>query len=114
MPADQYRGDRVVQRRHDETADIAEETVNARHVIPRTMFYALTASIVIEFLMYVVYVLAIKDQDAVQVVATEQPATSLGPGAGDAGDYSVVVTNSLGTATSVAAALTVEIGRAHV
>ena len=47
------------------SADIAEETVNARHVIPRTMFYALTASIVIEFLMYVVYVLAIKDQDAV-------------------------------------------------
>src|SRR6185436_8443185 len=34
-------------------------------VIPRTMFYALTTSIVIEFLMYVVYVLAIKDQDAV-------------------------------------------------
>ena len=31
------------------SADIAEETVNARHVIPRTMFYALTASIVIEF-----------------------------------------------------------------
>jgi amino acid transporter len=47
------------------SADIAEETVNARKVIPRTMFYALTASIVIEFLMYVVYVLAIKDQDAV-------------------------------------------------
>ncbi len=47
------------------SADIAEETVNARHVIPRTMFYALTASIVIEFGMYVVYVLAIKDADAV-------------------------------------------------
>jgi amino acid transporter len=47
------------------SADIAEETVNARRVIPRTMFYALTASIVIEFLMYVVFVLAIKDQDAV-------------------------------------------------
>jgi len=47
------------------SADIAEETVNARRVIPRTMFYALTASIVIEFLMYVVYVLAIKNQDAV-------------------------------------------------
>ena len=43
------------------SADIAEETVNARHVIPRTMFYALAASIVIEFGMYVVYVLAIKD-----------------------------------------------------
>ena len=47
------------------SADIAEETVNARRVIPRTMFYALTTSIIIEFLMYVVYVLAIKDQDAV-------------------------------------------------
>src|SRR6476646_4354639 len=47
------------------SADVAEETVGARHVIPRTMFYALTTSIVIEFLMYVVYVLAIKDQDAV-------------------------------------------------
>jgi amino acid transporter len=47
------------------SADVAEETVGARHVIPRTMFYALTTSIIIEFLMYVVYVLAIKDQDAV-------------------------------------------------
>src|SRR6185312_3211034 len=45
------------------SADIAEETVNARHVIPRTMFYALAASIVIEFGMYIVYVLAIKDAD---------------------------------------------------
>jgi len=48
------------------SADVAEETKNARHVIPRTMFYALTASIVIEFLMYVVYVLAIKDAAAVE------------------------------------------------
>ncbi|MCP9272255.1 APC family permease [Mycolicibacterium arenosum] len=48
------------------SADVAEETMNARHVIPRTMFYALTASIVIEFLMYVVYVLAIKDAAAVE------------------------------------------------
>ena len=48
------------------SADVAEETVNARNVIPRTMFYALTASIVIEFLMYVVYVLAIKDAAAVE------------------------------------------------
>jgi amino acid transporter len=54
------------------SADIAEETVNARHVIPRTMFYALGASIVIEFGMYVVYVLAIKDQDAV-AAATAAP-----------------------------------------
>ena len=51
------------------SADVAEETVNARHVIPRTMFYALTASIVIEFLMYVVYVLAIKDAAAVEANA---------------------------------------------
>ena len=54
------------------SADIAEETVNARHVIPRTMFYALAASIVIEFGMYVVYVLAIKNQDAV-AAATAAP-----------------------------------------
>ena len=51
------------------SADIAEETVDARRVIPRTMFYALTASIVIEFGMYVVYVLAIKDPGAVQAAA---------------------------------------------
>jgi amino acid transporter len=47
-------------------ADVAEETKDARHVIPRTMFYALVASVVIELLMYVVYVLAIKDSAAVQ------------------------------------------------
>ena len=52
------------------SADVAEETVGARHVIPRTMFYALATSIVIEFLMYVVYVLAIKDQDAVAAAAS--------------------------------------------
>ncbi|CAN5576105.1 amino acid permease [soil metagenome] len=54
------------------SADVAEETLNARHVIPRTMLYALSASIVIEFLMYVVFVLAIKDQDAV-AAATGAP-----------------------------------------
>jgi amino acid transporter len=47
------------------SADVAEETLNARHVIPRTMFYALATSIIIEFGMYVVYVLAIRDADAV-------------------------------------------------
>lgn len=47
-------------------ADVAEETKNARHVVPRTMFYALVTSIVIELLMYVVYVLAIRDEAAVQ------------------------------------------------
>jgi amino acid transporter len=52
------------------SADVAEETVGARHVIPRTMFYALATSIVIEFLMYVVYVLAIKNQDAVAAASS--------------------------------------------
>jgi amino acid transporter len=52
------------------SADVAEETVNARHVIPRTMFYALATSIVIEFLMYVVYVLAIRDQAAVAAASS--------------------------------------------
>ena len=44
----------------ESSADVAEETMNARHVMPRTMFYALTTSIVIELLMYIVYVLAIR------------------------------------------------------
>ncbi len=51
------------------SADIAEETKDARRVIPRTMFYALTASIIIEFGMYVVYVLAIKDASAVEAAS---------------------------------------------
>jgi amino acid transporter len=46
-------------------ADVAEETKSARYVIPRTMLYALATSIVIELLMYIVYVLAIRDVDAV-------------------------------------------------
>jgi amino acid transporter len=46
-------------------ADVAEETKNSRHVVPRTMFYALATSIVIELLMYVVYVLAIRNPAAV-------------------------------------------------
>ncbi|HEY9264823.1 MAG TPA: APC family permease [Mycobacterium sp.] len=46
-------------------ADVAEETKNARRVVPKTMFYALVTSIVIELLMYMVYVLAIRDVDAV-------------------------------------------------
>jgi amino acid transporter len=50
-------------------ADVAEETKNARHVVPRTMFYALVTSIVIELLMYVIYVLAIRDVDAVEANA---------------------------------------------
>ena len=47
-------------------ADVAEETKDARRVVPKTMFYALVTSIVIELLMYVVYVLAIKDPAAVE------------------------------------------------
>ncbi|ANE82444.1 amino acid permease [Mycobacterium adipatum] len=47
-------------------ADVAEETKDARRVVPKTMFYALITSIVIELLMYIVYVLAIKDPAAVQ------------------------------------------------
>ena len=46
-------------------ADVAEETKKARRVIPRTMFYAFATSCVIEFLMYLVYTLAIKDPAAV-------------------------------------------------
>jgi amino acid transporter len=45
-------------------ADVAEETKNARRVIPRTMFYAFAVSCVLEFLMYLTYVLAIKDPAA--------------------------------------------------
>jgi amino acid transporter len=47
-------------------ADVAEETKNARHVVPKTMFYALITSVVVELLMYIVYVLAIRDVAAVQ------------------------------------------------
>lgn len=42
-------------------ADVAEETKDARRVIPRTMFYAFAVSCVIEFAMYLVYVLAIRN-----------------------------------------------------
>lgn len=46
-------------------ADVAEETKNARRVIPRTMFYAFTVSCIIEFAMYLVYVLAIRDPSGI-------------------------------------------------
>ncbi len=46
-------------------ADVAEETKDSRRVIPRTMFYALATSTVIELVMYLVYVLAIRDPAAV-------------------------------------------------
>ncbi|MCU1422567.1 MAG: amino acid permease [Microbacteriaceae bacterium] len=45
-------------------ADVAEETKNARRVIPRTMFIAFATSCILEFVMYLVYVLAIKDPSA--------------------------------------------------
>lgn len=45
-------------------ADVAEETKDARRVIPHTMFYAFAVSCVIEFFMYLVYVLAIKNPAA--------------------------------------------------
>jgi amino acid transporter len=45
-------------------ADVAEETKNARRVIPRTMFIAFATSCILEFLMYLVYVLAIKNPAA--------------------------------------------------
>lgn len=50
-------------------ADVAEETKDARRVVPKTMFYALVTSIVIELLMYIVYVLAIRDVAAVEANA---------------------------------------------
>lgn len=46
-------------------ADVAEETKDARRVIPRTMFYAFAVSCVIEFAMYLVYVLAIRNPASV-------------------------------------------------
>ena len=53
-------------------ADVAEETKSARHVVPRTMFYALATSVVIELAMYIVYVLAIRDTDSLEA-ATVSP-----------------------------------------
>jgi len=45
-------------------ADIAEETKDARRIIPRTMFLALGVAAIIEFFMYIVFLLAIKDPAA--------------------------------------------------
>ncbi|MBX7448024.1 amino acid permease [Mycolicibacterium sp. 3033] len=42
-------------------ADVAEETKNARRTIPRTMFLALGVASAIEFFMYIVFLLVIKD-----------------------------------------------------
>ena len=51
-------------------ADIAEETRDARRVIPRTMLYALGVSSAIEFIMYFVFLLAIHDQKAITASAS--------------------------------------------
>lgn len=58
------------------SADVAEETKNARRVIPRTMFLALAVSSVVELLMYLVYVLAIRDPHAV-AAATSAPIAEI-------------------------------------
>lgn len=47
-------------------ADIAEETRDARRIIPRTMLYALGVSSAIEFIMYLVFLLAVDDPAAVR------------------------------------------------
>jgi len=51
-------------------ADIAEETRDARKVIPRTMLYALGAAAVVEFSMYLVFLLAIDDPAAISSSAS--------------------------------------------
>ncbi|MCV7420604.1 amino acid permease [Mycobacterium yunnanensis] len=45
----------------ESAADVAEETKDARRTIPRTMFLALGVASAIEFFMYVVFLLVIKD-----------------------------------------------------
>lgn len=51
-------------------ADIAEETKEARRVIPRTMFMALGTAAVIEFFMYITFLLATGDPEEVTASAT--------------------------------------------
>ena len=51
-------------------ADIAEETQDARRVIPRTMLYALGLSSAIEFVMYLVFLLAVPDPAAISESAS--------------------------------------------
>lgn len=51
-------------------ADLAEETKGARRVIPRTMFMALGTAAVIEFFMYVTFLLATGDPAKVNASAT--------------------------------------------
>jgi amino acid transporter len=56
-------------------ADVAEETKNARRTIPRTMFLALGVASAIEFFMYIVFLLVIKDPDTLSDSAS--PITDL-------------------------------------
>ena len=51
-------------------ADIAEETQDARRVIPRTMLYALGVSSTIEFIMYIVFLLAVPDRATINASAS--------------------------------------------
>ena len=76
-------------------ADVAEETKNARYVVPKTMFYALVTSIVIELLMYIVYVLAIRDGDAVEANAAAPIEEIINQQAGSVVTKIVVLTNIL-------------------
>jgi amino acid transporter len=56
-------------------ADVAEETKDARRTIPRTMFLALGVASAIEFFMYIVFLLVIKDPDTLTESAS--PITDL-------------------------------------
>lgn len=56
-------------------ADVAEETKNARRTIPRTMFLALGVASAIEFFMYIVFLLVIRDPAALSDSAS--PITDL-------------------------------------
>jgi len=56
-------------------ADVAEETKNARRTIPRTMFLALGVASAIEFFMYIVFLLVIKDPDT--LAQSSSPITDL-------------------------------------
>ena len=51
-------------------ADVAEETHNARIVIPKMMFFALGSAVTIEFIMYMAFLLAVPDVKAATNSAT--------------------------------------------
>lgn len=67
-------------------ADLAEETKSARRVIPRTMFMALGTAALIEFFMYVTFLLATGDPKSVNGSATpiqEIISSQISPGFAD-------------------------------